>query len=398
MSSEVRTLASVCTLIVDCAHKTAPASAEPYAYAVGTKAIRRGRIDFTAARPVDQATYAEWVTRAVPRPGDLILCREAPVGPVAKVPERPRVCLGQRTVLLRPDESVVEPTFLYYALSSPAVQAELMARAEGSTVPHLNVADVRTFPLPLPSLETQRRAVRVLGLLDHKIDSCARIATMLEALVASAFESATAIASTPTTLGQLGVVRGGGTPKSSEPTYWNPPEIVWMTPKDMTALAHPVVFRSQRMISNKGLANSSAKLVPKGTVLLTSRATIGSTAIAYAPLATNQGFITVEPSGLSAPCVLFAIRSAMDEIHARAHGSTFPEINKTNFRSVSVSVPSGDALSSFEAVAVPAFDRMASAVEEARALEDLKDLLLPKLLEDELAGVAVGAEAESVMS
>ena len=166
-----RTLAEICELIVDCPHKTAPESELGYAYAVGTKAIRGGRINFDQARSVSEETYEQWVARAAPKPGDLILCREAPVGPVARVPPSPRVCLGQRTVLLRADEELADPRYLFQMLSAPMTQARLRVLSEGSTVAHLNVADVRNFTVTLPPMGEQRRIAGVLGALDAKIEA-----------------------------------------------------------------------------------------------------------------------------------------------------------------------------------------------------------------------------------
>jgi type I restriction enzyme S subunit len=188
MRSDIH-LADACLLIVDCPHNTVKASRQVYAYAVGTKAIADGRIDFTQARPVDEATYRTWIKRAPPREGDLILCREAPVGPVARVPRDPRVCLGQRTVLLRPNPEVVDRDYLLYTLLSPSSQRALLALAEGSTVVHLNVADVRRFPVSLPSLKEQARVAGVLRTLDDKIDSNRRLASLLEETAAAVFRA-----------------------------------------------------------------------------------------------------------------------------------------------------------------------------------------------------------------
>jgi type I restriction enzyme S subunit len=94
MRSET-TLSEVCSLIVDCSHKTAPEADVAHAYAAGTKAVSDGRIAFTRARQVDAATYATWTERVAPRAGDIILCREAPVGPAAMVPDARAACLGQ---------------------------------------------------------------------------------------------------------------------------------------------------------------------------------------------------------------------------------------------------------------------------------------------------------------
>jgi type I restriction enzyme, S subunit len=188
MRSEL-SLSEACELIVDCPHRTAPEATEAFAYAVGTKAINHGRISFNNARPVDQETYASWIARAMPQEGDIILCREAPVGPVARVPKYPLVCLGQRTVLLRPNRETVDPRFLMYALLAPPTQSALREVSEGSTVPHLNVADIRRFLVSVPSLDEQRRVAYVLAALDKKIDSNRRLARLLEQMAAAAFRA-----------------------------------------------------------------------------------------------------------------------------------------------------------------------------------------------------------------
>ncbi len=182
-------LGQVCDEIVDCAHKTAPKTAAPYAYAVGTKAVLDGRILFSHARPVDEATYTDWTQRARPEPGDLILCREAPVGPVAMVPRAPLVCLGQRTVLLRPDRRIANSRFLLYTLLAPGTLAALHMLSEGSTVAHLNVGAIRAFRVTMPPLHEQERIAAVLGTLDDKIDSNRRLAALLEQAAAELFRA-----------------------------------------------------------------------------------------------------------------------------------------------------------------------------------------------------------------
>lgn len=163
-------LDEACTLIVDCEHKTAPA-ARVGTPCIGTPDIRNGRIDFEGSKKVSAEAYAEWTKRATPEGGDLIMAREAPVGEVGYVPADQPACLGQRTVLLRPSRRVVNPRYLHYLLLSPVCQASLRSLSEGSTVPHLNVADIRRFELgTLPDLTMQEAIAEVLGALDDKID------------------------------------------------------------------------------------------------------------------------------------------------------------------------------------------------------------------------------------
>ncbi len=166
------TLEQACVAIVDCEHKTAPVDPTGEYFAVGTPAMRGNRIDYDQARRISHETFLAWTRRLTPQTGDLLLAREAPVGPVVLIPDSLRVAPGQRTVLLRPDPQKLDSVFVFYLLSSPVEQRRLLEKAEGSTVPHLNVADVRRFELPpLPPLEEQRGIAATLGALDDKIES-----------------------------------------------------------------------------------------------------------------------------------------------------------------------------------------------------------------------------------
>jgi type I restriction enzyme S subunit len=162
-------LGAVCLRIVDCEHKTAPIDEGGRFFAVGTPAMKHNRIDYDEARRISKTTFEAWTCRISPQVGDLLLAREAPVGPVVKIPLEENVAPGQRTVLLRPDPGVVDSAFLFYLLTSPRQQELLQVKAAGSIVSHLNVADIRTFPVELPGLTEQRAIAEVLGALDDKI-------------------------------------------------------------------------------------------------------------------------------------------------------------------------------------------------------------------------------------
>ena len=162
-------LGEICIDIVDCEHKTVPIDETGVAWAVGTRAMSGNQIDFSKAKRISSATYSEWTRRMVPKCGDLILAREAPVGPVVQVPESPKVALGQRTVLIRPDTKVVFTLYLHYVLLSEPIQRSMHFKSEGSVVSHLNVKDVRLLPLPMvPPLEEQKRIVAQLDLMQAK--------------------------------------------------------------------------------------------------------------------------------------------------------------------------------------------------------------------------------------
>ncbi len=184
-----RTLAGHCIAIVDCEHKTAPTEALGIP-SIRTTNIKSGRLDIDNANRVSEETYRAWSARLEPQPNDLILAREAPVGEVGIVPEGQRVCLGQRTVLIRPNPEKADPKYLLYLLLTNEMRHAMHSRAEGSTVHHLNMKDIRQLPLPeLPPIEEQRAIAEVLSAYDEKIELNRRTSRTLEAMVRAVFKS-----------------------------------------------------------------------------------------------------------------------------------------------------------------------------------------------------------------
>ncbi|MBK7187084.1 MAG: restriction endonuclease subunit S [Ignavibacteria bacterium] len=180
-------LQNICELIIDCEHKTAPTQASGYP-SIRTPNIGRGRLILGDVNRVSHETYKQSTQRAVPQPGDLIMAREAPVGNVAMIPEGLQPCLGQRTLLIRPDRAKVEPSFLNYFLNGPHVQGLIHAKTNGATVAHLNMKDVRTMELPtLPSLPTQQRIAGILSAYDDLIENCQGRIKILETMARSLY-------------------------------------------------------------------------------------------------------------------------------------------------------------------------------------------------------------------
>ena len=161
-------LLEACELIVDCPHSTAKDEGEGYPL-IRTPNIGRGRLMLDNVHRVSESVYHKRNERAIPQENDLILAREAPVGNVALIRHGQKVCLGQRTVLIRPNSELVDPEFLVYYLLSPGIQHVLLNSANGATVSHLNMSDIRKLDISLPPLNIQRRIGRTISILDDKI-------------------------------------------------------------------------------------------------------------------------------------------------------------------------------------------------------------------------------------
>lgn len=187
MACEQVTLQDVCELIVDCPHTSAKDEGVGYPL-IRTPNVGRGRLILADVHRVSQDVYERRVSRAVPRQGDLILAREAPAGNVAIVSPGIEVCLGQRTMLLRPDSSFVVPEYLNYYLNAPEQRDRMLRLANGATVSHINVADIRNMPVQLPSRGEQSKVAELLNVLDDKIDLNNRLNDYLEQLCQSLFD------------------------------------------------------------------------------------------------------------------------------------------------------------------------------------------------------------------
>jgi type I restriction enzyme S subunit len=190
-------LDDLCELIVDCEHKTAPTQEVGHP-SIRTPNIGRGRLILDNVNRVSEETYRAWTQRAVPQAGDLIMAREAPVGNVAIVPHGLNPCLGQRTLLIRPDPDRVDGEFLNYYLNGPYVQGLVHAKTNGATVPHLNMKDVRRLPIPgLPPHPIQRRIAGILSAYDDLIENSQRRIKILEEMAAGSTASGSSTSASP---------------------------------------------------------------------------------------------------------------------------------------------------------------------------------------------------------
>ena len=142
-------------------------------------------------------------------------------------------------------------------------------------------------------------------------------------------------------IADLGVVVGGGTPKTSVPEYWGGP-IPWVTPAELAELQDPYVLTTRRTITESGLTNSGAQVLPPGSVLLSSRAPIGHVAINQFPVATNQGFKSIVPNReIVDPLYLYWwLKKSKGYLQSIGNGATFKEISKSVLERVLVPVAS----------------------------------------------------------
>ena len=163
-------LNDICELIVDCPHSTAKDEGAGYPL-IRTPNIGKGRLILDGVHRVSKEVYDKRNARAIPQDDDLILAREAPAGNVAIIKNGEKVCLGQRTVLIRPDKRKVNPDFLTYYILAPQQQYELLGTANGATVAHVNIPVIKNLPVELPDKKIQQKAADILKAYDELIEN-----------------------------------------------------------------------------------------------------------------------------------------------------------------------------------------------------------------------------------
>ena len=172
-------LSEVCEFIVDCPHSTANDEGVGFPL-VRTPNVGKGRLVYNDMHRVSEDVYNQRNFRAVPQEDDLIFAREAPAGNVALIRKGEKVCLGQRTVLLRPNKQKVDPSFLTYYLLAPKQQYGLTGTANGATVAHVNMPTIRNLAIELPDIKVQRKLGGILSAYDNLIENNQKQIKLLE--------------------------------------------------------------------------------------------------------------------------------------------------------------------------------------------------------------------------
>lgn len=284
-----------------------------------------------------------------------------------------------------PGKSISE--FAYYLLRTADLRAHLIANMNGSSGRQRVQADaLRNYVVDLPSIEEQQRIAGVLGALDDKIESNRQVCSLIDLLATELFCDRFTVhtrggTSDLMTIGDIGEIVGGGTPSKKVEEYYADSGIAWLTPRDLSKDRSIFRQHGEFDISELGLRKSSARLLPRGTVLFTSRAPIGYIAIASGETSTNQGFKSIVPhSNFGTPFTFYLLKQLTPEIVTSANGSTFKEISKSGLAKVSFKSPSTEAVQAFNATIQPLLDLQEVKEIENCQLSQLRDTLLPELM------------------
>ena len=301
-----------------------------------------------------------------------------------------------KLMVIRAKKDVVSPKYLYYFLknSSTVAELQLLAETRSGTFPQITFSEVANLTIPVPSLAVQEVIVQTMQCLEDKITCNEQINDNLEQQAQSYFQELFVDNADPEwaigTISDLGTVVGGSTPSKAKPEYYTESGIAWITPKDLSINKSKFVSHGENDITELGLKNSSAAIMPEGTVLFSSRAPIGYIAIAAGEVTTNQGFKSVVPKPeIGTPFVYFFLKNTLPVIEGMASGSTFKEVSGSTMKKVPAVIPDAETLAKFSDFCAPIFAQQRILEEQNQSLATLRDNLLPKLMSGEIDVSAV---------
>ena len=341
---------------------------------------------------------ADSLNKANAHRGDIVITHRGTLGQIVFIPQDSkydRYVISQSQFRVRCNDKVL-PEYLVYYFHTPIGQHKLLSNASQVGVPALArpSSTFQQIEVVLPELSIQKRVVEIISTIQKMIVNNQELNDNLEQQAQSYFQELFVDNADPEwaigTISDLGTVVGGSTPSKAKPEYYTESGIAWITPKDLSINKSKFVSHGENDITELGLKNSSAAIMPEGTVLFSSRAPIGYIAIAAGEVTTNQGFKSVVPKPeIGTPFVYFFLKNTLPVIEGMASGSTFKEVSGSTMKNVPAVIPDAETLAKFSDFCAPIFAQQRILEEQNQSLATLRDNLLPKLMSGEIDVSAV---------
>ena len=376
-------LNEVCELIVDCPHTTANDEGKGFPL-VRTPNIGKGRLVYDGMHRVCEDVYNKRNARAIPQENDLIFAREATAGNVALIQKGEKVCLGQRTVLIRPNQEKVNPAFLTYFLLAPKQQHNLLSTANGATVAHVNLPTIRNLKIDLPELPTQHRIASILSRYDSLIENYQKQIKLLEEAAQRLYKEWFIDLHFPGHE-NTNIIDGvpEGWEKKSVDSIYNIKYGKNLSTKLITETGFYPVYGANGVIGYYDKANCNEQVV-----LITSRGNgSGDVLMTYHKDAfiTNNSFIVTPSEGFEYCKLPFTFQFLkMANFRAVRTGAAQPQLTNQSIHTVDVLLPNKNLIEKFCSATIGMNDTIIKYREQIRLLTEARDRLLPKLMSGEI--------------
>ena len=399
--------------LIDCEHRTPPASEDGYPY-VGIPQLKDGRIDLAGARRIAQGHFREWTKKANPQPLDVVLSRRCNPGDTGFVSTRSfEFALGQNLVLLRADGKSILKPFLRWLVRSPAWWNQINKYLNvGAVFDSLKCGDIPDFLLPIPPLDDQRAIAHILGMLDDKIELNRRMNATQEAMARALFRS-WFVDFDPVRAKMEG--RDTGLPKEiadlfpdrlvdSElgalPTGWrvgqvedgfeivmgqSPPGHTYNDTGDGLPFFQGRSDFGFRYPKNRKFCTAPNRIAQPWDTIVSVRAPVGDINMAWERCCIGRGVAALRSrSGAVSHgyCAAQALQMHMREYEHT--GTVFGAINRKQLARLPLSQPAPDVVQGFEDIVHPLDQMIRLRTAQVATLTALRDTLLPKLVSGEL--------------
>ncbi len=353
--------------------------------ALSAKNIKKGRIvQPDTIRYVDQEMYNKWMKQEVER-GTILITSEAPFGELLYWDSNDKIVLSQRLFGLKIKKEF-NSRYIYYYMFSEQFQGELSGRATGSTVTGLRQPELLKCHLKIPNRKYQDIIAAMLMNIDKKIDLNNEINNNLHELCNNLyFKLVSQLNDTNSSVESIKNVAKcvlGGTPSRTKKEYWNG-SINWINSGEINKFR---IIKASEKITELGLNKSSTTLLPIGTtVLAITGATLGQVSRLEIDSCANQSVIGIITNEKELNNYMYlSILNSINDLVLKQTGGAQQHINKNDVETHEIIVPSMKLISQFDEIIRPLFDQISVNCFEINKLEQLRDTLLPKLMNGEI--------------
>lgn len=286
------------------------------------------------------------------------------------------------TVFEIKDKNHLDAEYLMLWFSRPEFDRYARYRSHGSVREIFDWEEMCSVELPVPEISKQKEIVKAYRAITDRIELKRKINDNLEAQLSGVYHRFFDASgnSDPGLISDLGEVVGGATPSTGNPEYFCDDGIAWISPKDLTGTGLKFIYRGELCITESAYNSCSTKLMPAGTVLFTSRAPVGTIAIAMNDICTNQGFKSVIPKKeIGTAFVYYFLKENKQLIESHASGTTFMEVSGTVLKSIPAIVPKPEVASRFAAICMPLFEEQRQNELEIGRLQELRQTLISSI-------------------
>lgn len=255
-------------------------------------------------------------------------------------------------------------------------------KTDGSVRGGITWGDICRIELPIPSMNEQLKIVNSYNNITNRIELKQRINDNLEAQASAIYHSLFDEQSEweKGFVSDFGDVVGGATPSKDVDEYFCSDGIVWLTPKDLTSTGKKFIYKGETDITETAYRSCSTKMLPKGSVLLTSRAPVGYVAIAMTELCTNQGFKSIVPfKEIGTAFVYYFLKENRQLIESHSSGTTFMEISGNVLKDIPVSIPPEELTQKFSVLCQPIFTYQEQIEAEIAQLIELQRTMVSQI-------------------